>query len=196
MATTPPPPGSTPPVNLKIPKGKIKKGKYTSGGEYIVESTNASYKGYYYLFNHAAYAGKDYDPNALKLIPVKDRNKLLDKSKTLAVFSLLTGITSQALQSNNIAILPNTDLLPNILDFDKPSPQPTNVTKYYFRNTTIKDIIIKETNEKSYKEIKSNPIYQTTSITFVPSPGYAKGIPQNIDQAEKELPGVKIFLGL
>jgi len=70
MATTPPPPGSNQPANLKIPKGKIKTGKYTSGGEYIVESTNVPYKGYYYLFNHTAYVGKEYDPNSLKLFNV------------------------------------------------------------------------------------------------------------------------------
>jgi hypothetical protein len=176
---------------LNIPKNKIQEGKYTSGGEYIVESTNTVYTGYYYILNNEAFAGKEYNSKAPKLVLVKDRNKLLNRGKSLATFSLISGITSQILQTPKITSLPETDL--------ENSPQKINnntATKYYCRNTTQKDIIIKEIDEATYKTLKQNPIYQTTSVTFIASPGFARGIPQNLDQAEKELPGIKIFLGL
>jgi hypothetical protein len=68
---------------LRIPKNQIKESKYTSGGEYIIESTNAPYQGYYCEVNNVLYAGKTFDSKSPILIPIKNRNTLFNKGTFL-----------------------------------------------------------------------------------------------------------------
>jgi len=171
---------------LRIPKNKIQEGKYTAGGEYIVESTNTIYQGYYYEVNSVFYAGKSFDVNALKLIPIKDRNTLLNRGLSLALFSTISKITSQTLQQPKITSIPNGPTTSRNITSD------TN--RFYCSKVNQQPIIIKEIDETTYTSLKSNSLYKVTSVKFVPSPGYAQGIPQNLDQAEKELPGIRTFL--
>jgi hypothetical protein len=165
-------------MGLRVPKNKIQEGKYTSGGEYMVESTNAMYKGYYYVFNNEAYVGKEYDSKALKLIPIKNRNKLLNKGKSLAIFSLLTGITSQALQTPNFSSLPNNPSTTGGIE----------TLKFYCKKINDQSSIIKEIDEINYKLLQNNSLYQVTYI------GTYLGITQTIDMADKQLPGLKIYI--
>ena len=51
-------------------------------------------------------------------------------------------------------------------------------------------IIIKEIDENTYKSLITNSLYQ---VTFI---GTYQGKTQSIDEAEKQLPGIKAFLGL
>ncbi len=171
---------------LNIPKNKIKE-KYTSGGEFIIEATNAPYKGYYYELNSILYAGKTFDLNAPKLTPISNRNALLSKGKSTALYSAITGITSQQIQSPNITSIPNGPSSIKGID--------SNVSKFYCRKRNQQPIIIKEINKDTYDQLKTNPLYQVTTVLFIPSPGYAQGIPQNINEAESQLPGIKDFLG-
>jgi hypothetical protein len=171
---------------LRVPKNKIPEGKYTAGGEYIVESTNAIYQGYYYELNSLFYAGKSFDINALKLIPIKDRNTLLNRGLSLALFSTISKITSQTLQQPKVISIPNGPTTSRNIT--------SNTDRFYCKKVNEQPFIIKEIDKTTYNSLQSNPLYKTTSVKFVPSPGYAQGIPQNLDQAEKELPGIRIFL--
>jgi hypothetical protein len=172
---------------LKIPKNKIQEGKYTSGGELILESSNIVYKGYYYELNNVLYAGKTFDINAPKLVPIKEKNTLLDKGASTAVYSIISGVTSQKLQTPPIVSIPNGPISKN-------KEITVETTRFYYSKTTPEYTLIREVNEETYKSLQQNPLYKTTSIKFTPSPGYPKGLPQNLDTAEAEMPGIKAFL--
>ncbi len=169
-------------MGLRVPQNKIQEKKYTSGGEYIIEKTNESYKGYYYEFNNALYTGELFNTASLKLIPIQKRNGLLGRGKSLATFSVLSGITSQLLQSPLI-----TSVINKGFSFDK-------IFRFFCKDK--KTSIIREIDEDTYKSLSNNPLYETTSIQFDPSPGYPGGIPQDLDKAEKEISGISIFIGV
>jgi hypothetical protein len=156
---------------MRVPKNRIKEGKYTSGGELMDVSTNTPYKGYYYEMNGTQYAGKTFDPEAIKLSPIKQQNTLFNNAST-AIFSLITGIASQAITSAVVSGKPiNTS--------DKPA-----VIKYYARKINVQPITIKEVDENTFKSLQTDPLYQTTFV----------GNDQNAEQAEKQIPGIKTFL--
>jgi len=161
---------------MRIPKNSIKEGKYTAGGEFIVESTNANYTGYYYKLNGALYAGKVYDVKAPKLVPVVDRNQLLTKGLSTAIYSVVSGITSQMLRPPAIKSIPSVPL-PN---------NPISSLKFYCKK--VNDNIIKEIDETTYTSLQSQPIYQSTFIGT-----YNRKI-QTVDQADQQVPGLKAFL--
>ncbi len=167
-------------MGLRAPKNRIKEGKYTSGGEFVETTTNKPYQGYYCVLNDSFFIGKTFDPNASKLTPIPKKNKFFDKSKSLALYSSITGITSQMLQTPTINSIPT----------NKFSNQSFIDTKFYYKKVNEQPIIIKEIDENTYKSLITNSLYQ---VTFI---GTYQGKTQSIDEAEKQLPGIKAFLGL
>jgi hypothetical protein len=157
---------------MKIPANIIVENKYTQGNEYIEEKTNKNYQGYYYELNGLLYAGKSYSDNALKIIPITDRNKMLTQGLSVATFSVVSGITSQDLEQQPVpSIYVNTesDLVP---------------VRYFSSQVNIQPKIIKEISKETYDSLKTNSLYQTTFI----------GPTQSIEQADKQMPGLKSFL--
>lgn len=156
---------------MRIPKNKIQTGKYTSGGEFYTKSTQIPYQGYYYIFNNLFFAGKEYDPKALEIIKLEQTNSLLFRASTF-IFSKISGLTSQSLKSPKI-----TSLQPNL-------ENKLTETRYFCKQINIYPIIIKETDEKTYNALQGNPLYQTTFLNKN----------QNLEQADKQMPGLKTFL--
>jgi hypothetical protein len=152
-----------------IPKSEILI-KYTSGNELVTINTNTPYQGYYYETNNKIYAGKEFQYNAPELVKISQSNKLYNNSST-ALFSYLSGVTSQQLSTPKLTNIPN----------DIP-------VKFYCRKTNEFPIIIKEIDENTYSSLQQTPIYKTAFI------GTYKNKTQTIDQAEKEFPGIKDFL--
>lgn len=151
-----------------IPSNIIQK-KYTSGGEFVSKQTNIVYKGYYYILNNTYYAGKEYAPNSPEIIKISQYNKLLNNQET-AIYSAITGLTSDQLKEP-------TDL---ISTYDE-----KELTRYFYKKVTdVNPIIIKETNKETYDRLKNNPSYQTTFFNNI----------KKLDEAEKEMPGLKLFL--
>ena len=163
---------------IRIPKNQIKESKYTSGGEYIIESTNAPYQGYYYELNNVLYAGKVFDLKSPILIPIKNRNTLFNKGISTALFSAISGITSQTLQTPKFNSIPNTIY----------SPPGDTTPKFYCKKVNEKPTIIKEINEDTYNSLKLNPLYQTTYT------GVYNNKNQSIEEANKQMPGITTFL--
>ena len=62
-------------------------------------------------------------------------------------------------------------------------PQNTS-TRYFIRKVNIFPITIKEVNEQTYNEYTNDPFYQ---LTFI-------GPNQTIEQADTQIPGLKIWL--
>jgi len=63
-------------------------------------------------------------------------------------------------------------------------PPQSTPTRYFIRKTNISPITIKEVSENTYSNYTNDPLYQ---ITYV-------GPNQSIDQANNQLPGLKIWL--
>jgi hypothetical protein len=156
---------------MKIPKNIIKTGKYTAGEEFYIKETQAPYKGYYYILNNSYYAGKEYNEKAPEIIKIQQANTMLFRGST-AIFSIISGITSQMLKAPKVtSVQPNTE--------SNSVPE-----RYFSSQVNIKPTIIKEISKDTYDSLQGNPLYQ---ITFI-------GPTQSIDQAEKQLPGIKAFL--
>jgi hypothetical protein len=162
---------------MKVPSNIIQTGKYTSGNEFVEEKTNKPYQGYYYELNGSLYTGKEYSIDAIKIIKKQDQNQLYNSSNT-ALFSLVSGITSQQLIPSVVKGIPfSNGEIPHGEDLS-----------FYSRQLNINPIIIKSLDEKTYISLQGNPLYQTTFI------GNYNNINQNADQAEKQMPGLKTFL--
>jgi hypothetical protein len=158
---------------MKVPKNIIQTGKYTSGKEFVEEKTNKPYQGYYYELNGSLYTGKEYSIDAIKIIKKQDQNQLYNSSNT-ALFSLVSGITSQQL-----SVPPINSISIN-----------TTSTRFFTQKINVNPIIIKEVDEKSYVSLQGIPLYKTTFI------GSYNSVNQTIDQAEKQMPGLKTFLSV
>jgi hypothetical protein len=161
---------------MGIPKSNIVPGKYTSGGEFAVLSTNTPYQGYYYELNNKFYSGKEYSPSSPEIIRIQspEKNNLLNRFPT-AIYSLVSGITSKAILTPPIKALPSE--IGTISD---------RSTRFFCKK--INSDIIKEIDEQTYKSLQSQPIYQITYI------GIYQKKPQTLDQADQQVPGLKAFL--
>ncbi len=156
---------------MKIPKNKIQTGKYTSGGEFYTKDQQVSYKGPYYILNDSYYAGKEYSDKAPEIIKIEQANTMLF-NPSLAIFSVISGVTSQALQS------------PKVTSIQSNTESNSIPERYFSSQVNIKPTTIKEISKDTYDSLQGNALYQTTFI----------GPTQSIDQAEKQLPGLKSFL--
>ena len=85
---------------MKIPKNRIKF-KYSSGKEFVYKITQTPFQGDYYVINNSYYVGKEYNSQAPELIKLEQSNTLLF-NKATAIFSLISGITSQVLKKPEI----------------------------------------------------------------------------------------------
>jgi len=161
---------------MKVPSNIIQTGKYTSGNEFVEEKTNKPYQGYYFELNGSLYTGKEYSIDAIKIIKKQDQNQLYNSSNT-ALFSLVSGITSQQLTPTLVKGIPFSGEISHGEDLS-----------FYSRQVNIKPIIIKSIDEKTYISLQGNPLYQTTFI------GNYNNINQNEDQAYAQIPGLRTFL--
>ncbi len=172
---------------IKIPSNKIQF-KYTSGGEYIVEKTYQKYQGYYYELNGKTFAGQSFDVNAPVLLKTNsdEINSLLLNPKT-ALYGAISGIK---LPSDTV---PTYTYIPTDADIEN-----NQATRYFAKKINSNPILIREINEETYnkviKELFSS--FQVIAIPYTFTPGFSKGLPQDITSAEKEMSGITAWLGL
>lgn len=159
---------------MRVPKNKIKTGKYTSGGEFVELLTNKSYQGYYYEMNNKFYIGKEFSTNAIELVRIQQQNQLYNQSSNTALFSFISGITSQSLTFPKVFSIQS-----NI------ESNPTSI-RYFSQQTNVNPITIKEISKETYDSLQGNALYRTTFI----------GPDKTEDQAEREMPGLKTFLSV
>lgn len=161
---------------MRIPLNLIKTGKYTSGGEYVIEKSNTPYKGFYYEYNNSLYAGRQFNLNAPKIIKISDANQLYYNNSDTAIFSFNSKITSQHLQTPSITSLPNSQ----IHDF--------NSISFFCKKINTTPIIIKKINEVTYNNLKNSPLYQIIYI------GTYQNKTINSNQAYSQMVGLKEFV--
>ena len=160
-------------MSLRIPANQIVKSKYTIGKEYMFESTYREYQGYYYESNGKLFAGKEFNINAPILVKINlnNINPLRTNPATL-VYGVISGIK-----------LNNTKINSYYFNVDTTN----NVFRYFIKK--VNENIIKETNEDTFNQIQSNPIYLSVSLY------YQSGFNENdLNNADKKISGLKEYI--
>jgi len=139
-------------------------------------SSYKEYQGYYYEMNNKFYVGKTYNSNSKELVKIELRNinTLLTQASTY-VYGLVSGIKSSQLSSPKFISIPKTDL-----DTDTEGDE-----TYYVKKLNNNPILIKQISKKTFDELKQDPFHQVISL---------KPDRSNLDQADKQMPGLKSFL--
>jgi hypothetical protein len=211
---------------MRVPKNKITYGKtvgkeyvYEVSGNYYV---GPFYKinGIYY-----AGEAYNPDIRAFKLLPVKKKaidnpngflyNVLAGAKEGLKA----TSVSSRPTKSQNLASIAaanqqgfvpvvgvnldaDTEAIQTNADQVQASSTPQNVKRYFYRKKISSVPLrykIAETNEDEYNKLKSQPpiLYVTTFVTETRIEGFPSEFnPDELDRAEKRIPGLKKFLGI
>jgi hypothetical protein len=159
---------------MRPPSNIIAKSQYTAGKEYIFLDTHESYQGYYYILNNKFFEGKVFRTDSRELIKVSsDKVNKLKLSSALSLFAKLSNIR-----------LPNTKLP----SFNHNGQDPI---RYFAKKINTNPILIKEIDKNTFDSIQSDSTYQTISINL-PSGDFTN--PEVLDNADKQMPGLKAFL--
>jgi len=159
---------------MKVPSNIIVKSQYTQGKEFIYSDTYEIYQGYYYEMNSKYFIGRTFDPNAGEILKLQSDkvDKLKLNPKLFTFISLLK------------TKLPNTTKISSII------PDGRNSTQYFAKKLNYSPILIKEINEETFTNLQTDPTYQILSLTL-PASDYDPAI---LDQADKQMPGLKSFV--
>ena len=152
-------------------------------------TTYQEYQGYYYEFSGKKYTGKEFSIDALEIIKKssdKISSLLKTNNPTLSIYGILSGINLNNTDVSSIPHISNSYL--SIASQSGTSDNNTLSLSFYCRKINEKDIKIKEIDEKTYKSLQQNSLYQTTYI------GLYNNKTQFLEDAEKQLPGLTLFL--
>jgi len=163
-------------MNIKLPSNIIVTSKYTSGDEYMFESTYNKYQGYYYELNGKLYAGKTFDSFAPVLIKIqsKDINPALLNPATY-VYAKLSGANS-------------TQREPVSYYYDSSRPN-NDAFRYFIQKRNVTPIIIKEINKATFDEFQNNPVYASVQLSY-----QNKYDQSEVARAELVIPGISTFV--
>jgi len=166
---------------MRFPKNQLKENQYTSGGEFINPTTNSVYSGFYWENNGRYFIGKTLDFTSTEIKKITS-----GAIKRLNVFNSLPSSVHGVLSSNSVTFLANSTSIPAGI----PSNSNKGAIRYFVKQTNSTPILIREVNQDTFKQIRSNPIYQTIAIKreniYVGS--------NELDTAEAIFPGIKGFL--
>jgi hypothetical protein len=162
---------------IKIPKNIIIESKYTQGNEYMYTNTQDPYQGYYYELNGKIFAGKEFNVYASELqkITPSNINTFLTKASTY-VYGVISNIKLNDTIPASI-IAGNSGKIGGL--------------RYFYKKTNIIPMIIRETNEETYKNLNNNPLYQFATVLY---DEFNLPDPNSLDNAEKQLSGIKDFI--
>jgi hypothetical protein len=175
---------------IRIPSNITVKSQYTAGKQYMYESTQREYQGYYYKMNGKIFAGKEFNSNAPTLLKITPNNinSLLTSAATY-VYGKITGTK----------INPNKPL-PSYFIPSKKDVQKGYAYRYFSQQKN--NNLIKEINEDNFKVLSTNPLYTLVkikcyvvadSLDSVGDSNYLLDL-KDLDNAEKVISGIKTFL--
>lgn len=195
----------------RTPKNQVKANLYTQGGEFVIKSSGVDYIGPYYLINNKAYAGKDpftsqtttiketpfSIPTIIKVEPIEldvNPNLLPPGADTnlLASIGNAVGFFTQAYNfaKSNIAVA--NDIKDKIFPSKSIKSSVARTGFHYFiQQINDPSKIIKEVDINTFNNLQKDPIYRRVSIDFS-----AENTEQQIEDGEKQIPGLKTFLEL
>jgi hypothetical protein len=164
---------------MRIPSNIITDNQYTAGKEFMYISTYKEYIGYYYIINNKYFTGKTYsnNSNSKELVKIKKENtNLLLTQASTYIYGLISKTKMNNISPSSIISTGNIN----------------GGIRYFSKQVNINPILIREINEDTFKQFQNNPIYQVISIEF-PKGGYFGG-QKSLDEAEKQMPGIKTFI--
>jgi hypothetical protein len=150
---------------MKPPSNLIMPGKYTIGNEFVLANSGVDYQGYYYEFQGRLFAGKTFNILAPEIIKKESINPVTSFSSL--PLNTLTG--------------------PINLAFDQQENESS--FRYFTKQVNTNPILIKEISVETFKDLQSNPLYQTLAISVnnIEDPIALEG-------ANKIMLGIKDFL--
>lgn len=165
---------------MKVPQNIITTGKYTIGKEFIDKNTHKPYQGYYYELNNKYFIGKEFNNNAPEIIKLSSDNvnKLLlnDKIKTYGSLSKIK------LSSTKIKSQPEGG------SYTIQHSKGENEESIFFYCKKYNEAAIKKIDEETYNLLQKDNLFATTFV------GTYNNVIQNINDAEKQIPGVKDWI--
>jgi hypothetical protein len=162
---------------IKIPRNIIIEAKYTQGKEYMTVNTYKEYQGYYYELNDRVFAGREFDVFAPELMRFSSNkfNPLLTRLSTY-VYAALSGIKL------------NNTIPPSIIAGGSGKD---GGLRYFYKKINVTPIIIKETDEETYKNLNNDPLYQFVTVLY---DEFNLPDQNSLDNAEKQFSGIKDFI--
>jgi len=166
---------------MRVPSNIITTGKYTIGKEFINISDNKIYQGYYYQIGDRYFVGKSFDQNAPELKKVTDDIFFFtNKNKE---YGRLTQLDPKSIQEPKSIYNPDMSIKDAGGDY---------FYTYYAKKYNYYPILIREINKETYLELQNNNIWQVIALVTTQGDG---GIDiEEINRAEKEMPGIKTWL--
>ena len=158
---------------MRIPSNIIIAESYTIGKEFIYENTYKEYQGYYYELSNKFFAGKEFNPNAPRLLKLESSE--VNPLKLNPATSIYANLTKVKISNNIINSFPQI----NSNSYDKGGEV---FLKFYYKKNNVNPILIKQIDEKTYFNLENDPMYQTTYIgtfkdnTITPDEAYSKMI--------------------
>lgn len=148
-------------------------------------STLKEYQGHYYKLNGKIFAGEEFKTYAPELVKIQIRNdRGINKFNPL----LANAATYIYGKISNTRI---NNFVPSSI-VGRVSQEKT--TRYFTKKINNDPILIKEISEEDYIILQKqpNPLLQTINIQFPPGGYFADQ--KNLDEAEKQMPGIKAFI--
>jgi hypothetical protein len=160
---------------MRIPSNLIKY-DYTIGNEFIYASNQKNYQGHYYILGNKYFVGKEFEINSPELYKkTSPQYNTLLENPSLKTYSLISGKTSL-----NLAPSKYTSVIKLDLDTDQ-----EEVETYYAKKINVNPPFIRQIDKTTYLNLQKDPFYQLVSL---------KSDYSDLDQAEKQMPGLKAFL--
>jgi len=175
----------------RTPKNRVKTNKYTHGGEYVIASSGTEYKGYYYVENGVAYAGKDSTVYPTKiLLELAPVNFLADISSTVGFFTDAYNFAKLNLETAKTIADKVFPAKPIQQTEGNSSTTKSGIHIYVQKNyeTIIREI---DQSDPMLSNFQKDPTYQVVSINFD-----LRDVDQQITEGEKQIPGLKTFVNL
>lgn len=161
-------------MSVRIPLNQIVTSRYTSGKEYIYETSYKEYIGYYYELNGKIFAGKEFRYDAPILIKINsDSINILKLNPKTNLYSAISNSTMTK-EKKIVSI-------PLIL---------SDGTKYFAKKLNSNPIRIFFVSEDTYNEnFNKNVLYSFTFLNFDMEWGFSI-----TDQNRKDIPEIDLFL--
>jgi hypothetical protein len=153
---------------IQIPKNRIVENQYTNGtgiGKNLAlrfVRSKIPYIGFYCIVNGSKYfSGKTYDEKT---------------SRPLEKYSIIQAAAGAVAAAGSLVTQANSLL----------SDQ-SNITRYFYKDLTVKDIKIKEVNQKTFNTLsqRNDPSFQVISYNSQT---------QTLEDVNKQMPGLREFL--
>lgn len=171
---------------MKLPTNQIKENLFTSGNEFVENTSYKPYKGDYCEYNGKFFSGKTFKANAIEIVKISsESNKFNSFDSNLTKYFYKSSDSIRNLMVNDVEIkgiyfIPSNEVL-----------QKGETIRYFVKNESVSPILINEVEEENYNNI-NNPIYLKASLKWNVKNGFDYNEVNKLDSSYMK--GIKTFL--